>query len=212
VLTLYQFEISPFCDKIRRVLAVKRQPFTVKEVPLTSLFGYRKVNPVGKVPALDHDGKVIADSTEIAHYLEAAFPDPPLVPAAPAERALCHVLEDWADESLYYYEMRLRFTVPHNARRFLPRLVAHEPAALRPLVRMMAPRAITKQAASQGVGKKPLAAVLTDVRRHVDAVGDLLGGRDFLVGSRLSLADISVFAQLDCIRGAVVGAEIVAAA
>ena len=53
MLTLYQFEISPFCDKIRRVLNVKRVPYTTREVGLLEAqMGFRKVNPVGKVPAI----------------------------------------------------------------------------------------------------------------------------------------------------------------
>ena len=124
MITLYQFEISPFCDKIRRVLHWKGQPYQVREIPLAQTFTrLRKINPVGKLPCIEHEGRLIADSTDIAHYLEERFPQPPLVPSDPLERGLCHMLEDWADESLYFYEMRLRFTFPHNARRWLPALM-----------------------------------------------------------------------------------------
>ena len=35
MITLYQFEISPFCDKIRRILNVKHVPYAIEEVPPT---------------------------------------------------------------------------------------------------------------------------------------------------------------------------------
>ena len=34
MITLYQFEISPFCDKVRRVLHWKKVPYEIVEVPL----------------------------------------------------------------------------------------------------------------------------------------------------------------------------------
>ena len=71
MITLHQFEISPFCDKVRRILHWKRQPFTVREVPLSqTVTAVRKVNPAGKLPCLEHDGRFLGDSTDIAYYLD----------------------------------------------------------------------------------------------------------------------------------------------
>ena len=158
MLTLYQFEISPFCDKIRRILNVKHVPYAIEEVPPTkTLSVVRKLNPAGKLPFLVADGTVVADSTDIAYWLEARYPEPRLVPEDPRERGLCHVLEDWADESLYFYEMRLRFTLPHNARRFIPELVKYEGS----LVRTIAPYAmpfVLKSQVSQVVPKGTMKA------------------------------------------------------
>ena len=36
---------------------------------------YLKVNPMGKVPAIDHDGKVVTEAAAICAYLAEAFPD-----------------------------------------------------------------------------------------------------------------------------------------
>jgi glutathione S-transferase len=207
MLTLYQFEVSPFCDKARRVLHWKRQPYEVHEVTLwQALTQLRRLNPAGKLPCLEHDGRLIADSSEIALYLEERFPTPPLLPADPQQRALCHVLEDWADESLYFYEMQLRFGTKENAKRWLPVLAAHDAAPFRALAKFILPRTLGAQLRQQGIGRKPIATVLADLERHVRAVAALLDGRDFLVGDELTLADIAVFAQLFCIRGSSEGA------
>src|ERR1700677_2269911 len=45
------------------------------------------VNPQGLVPALEIDGLVLTESLAIVEYLDEAYPDPPLLPASPAERA-----------------------------------------------------------------------------------------------------------------------------
>ena len=204
MLTLYQFEISPFCDKIRRVMHVKRVPYQTREVGLLEAqLGFRKVNPTGKVPALiADDGSAVCDSTEIAYWLEERYPDPPLVPRDPRERALMHMLEDWADESLYFYEMRLRFGIAHNRARTLPKLLASENAAVKLVAPLIAPRAIKSQTTAQGIGRKSDRQVLTELGRHLDAIAALLAGGDYLVGNRLSLADIAIYAQLFAIADA----------
>jgi maleylacetoacetate isomerase len=45
------------------------------------------MNPQGLVPALEIDGLVLTESLAILEYLEEAHPEPPLLPALPAERA-----------------------------------------------------------------------------------------------------------------------------
>ena len=212
MLTLYQFEISPFCDKIRRVLNVKGVPYRTQEVGLLEAqFGYRKVNPVGKVPAIaDGDGQIVADSTDIAYWIEERHPTPPLVPADARERALVHVLEDWADESLYFFEMRMRFGIAHNRTRVLPRLLEHESALMKALVPVISPFAVGQVLKAQGIGRRSDARIVAEVAGHLDAIAALLGGRDYLVGNALTLADIAVFAQLFAIGDSTEGAAEIA--
>jgi len=210
MIRLFQFEVSPYCDKIRRILHWKRQPYQIEEIPLSRASrDVRKLNPSGKLPCLEHDGHRIGDSTDIAYYLEEKFPEPPLLPKDPQLRGLCHMLEDWADESLYFYEMRLRFTLPHNARRFIPELTKHDPRWMRALAPLVLPSMLRGVLSRQGVGRKPLECVLRDVERHVEAIGNWLQDGEWLVGEALSLADLGVFAQLACIRGAEEGARLI---
>jgi glutathione S-transferase len=200
MIVLHQLEESPFCDKIRRALNWKRIPYAIREVPLLeALTRFKRVNPIGKVPALEIDGQVVADSTDIAYYLEERWPERPLLPRDPAERALCHFLEDWADESLYFYEMRLRFTFPRNRSRWLAALLAHDNALLRSIGAPVVARGLRRLCESQGVGRKPEEMVLRDVERHLDALASWLAGKTWLVGGALTLADLAVFAQLRCI-------------
>ena len=210
MIVLHQFEISPFCDKIRRILHVKGERYEVREVLLSrAVTDVRRINRIGKLPAIEDEGRVVADSTEIAYYLEERFPEPSLLPKHPRERALVHLLEDWADESLYFYEMTLRFTLPHNRRRFLPELTKYEPAWFQRVAPYVLPIVFRRTVRSQGIGRKPIDMLVADVERHVRAIEGLVGDGEWLVGSALTLADIAVFAQLFCIRGSDEGAQIV---
>ena len=65
------------------------QPYDVELVgygPAMKSERYRAINPMGKVPALVHDGKVVTETAAICAYLADAFPQAGLAPA-PADRA-----------------------------------------------------------------------------------------------------------------------------
>ena len=53
---------------------------------------YLKINPNGVIPTLIHDGRPLHESGTICEYLDESFPDPPLRPEAPYERA---VMRNW---------------------------------------------------------------------------------------------------------------------
>jgi glutathione S-transferase len=213
MITLYQFEISPFCDKVRRILHWKGQPYRVVEIPPSegARGRWAAVSPTGKFPVLEHDGRRLFDSTDIALYLEERFPEPAILPVDAALRAQVHVLEDWADESLYFYEMTMRLTWPENAARWAPILLAAEKPLVRSLFQPLLPRAIRRVTEAQGIGRKARGDVERELGRHLDAIEGWLGDGAWLVGDALSLADIAVFAQLFCIQGAITGAEALAA-
>jgi maleylacetoacetate isomerase len=52
------------------------------------------VNPQGLVPALEIDGQTLFQSLAIIEYLDETRPEPPLLPAAPADRARVRALAD----------------------------------------------------------------------------------------------------------------------
>jgi glutathione S-transferase len=201
VIVVYQYHVSPFCDKVRRILTVKGVEYRIEEVaPSRSMLDLRRINPIGRLPVIEDNGHLIADSTDIAHHLEARYPDPPLIPQGAHDRARCHLLEDWADESLYFYEMTLRFTWKHNAKRFVPLTFRHDARWFAVIAPVVVPRLLSARVNAQGIGRKPPEMVLRDLERHVETLDALLDGREWLVGDTLTLADIAVAVQLDCIR------------
>lgn len=105
-LTLYHFNNSVCSQKIRMVLREKGvDDWESVEVDLfaSKQFDpeYLKLNPKGVVPTLVHDGKVLTESTLIAEYLDEVFPDPPLKPADPYERAQMRLYSKACDEGLH---------------------------------------------------------------------------------------------------------------
>lgn len=210
MITLHQYHLSPFNEKIQRMLNHKGIPFEERYWALGDRKKVRALNPTGKLPALQNGERVVCDSTDVAHYIEQNFPQKPLIPSDPRLRAQVHVLEDWADESLYFYEMHLRFTTPGNRERNIPRMVEHEGAFLRWLLPKVVPGGIVRITETQGIGRKSIEQLLVDVTRHITAVDGLLDGTDWLVGNQLSLADLAVYAMFQALRDADMVADMLA--
>lgn len=103
--TLYQYGNSVCAQKVRVTLKEKGLDWETRNVDLfrAEQFSpeYLKINPKGLVPALVHDGVPVIESTLICEYLEDAFPNPPLVPADPLERARMRLWSKAVDEGLH---------------------------------------------------------------------------------------------------------------
>jgi glutathione S-transferase len=108
VITLYDADRCPYCARVRIVLAEKGIEYETVEVDLDDrpAWIYEK-NPLGRVPVLEEDTFVLAESAVIDEYLDERYPEPSLWPADPAERALGRMLVFRFDElSKPYYALR----------------------------------------------------------------------------------------------------------
>src|SRR5271168_5090004 len=90
-IVLHQWEISPFCGKVRKMLKRKGLAYETVEYDGLSALRAAKLSGVGKLPVLDCDGSRIQDSSDIAAFLELRYPEPALYPAsaAPHRRFRC---------------------------------------------------------------------------------------------------------------------------
>ena len=108
MITLYDADRCPYCARVRIVLAEKGIEYETVEIDLDDrpAWIYEK-NPLGRVPVLEEDTFVLAESAVIDEYLDDRYPDPPLWPADPADRALGRLLIFRFDSlSKAYYAVR----------------------------------------------------------------------------------------------------------
>jgi glutathione S-transferase len=108
VLTLYDAARCPYCARVRIVLTEKAIPYEAVNVDLDERPAWIfDLNPTGRVPVLEDDGIVLPESRVIMEYLEERFPEPALLPADPAARALVRVLLERFDGLAdAYYALR----------------------------------------------------------------------------------------------------------
>lgn len=88
MLTIYSVPVAVYCAKLRILMRHKGIKWT--ELAPPGGYGsaeYKAIVPSGNLPAMIHDGFMLADSEAIAEYLEETFPQVPMLPKTVQLRA-----------------------------------------------------------------------------------------------------------------------------
>jgi glutathione S-transferase len=107
---------SPFVWRIRYALAHKGIPFETVYLGFTeipSVFGGK----FKTVPILEHGSTVLAESWDIAEYLDRTFPDRPPLFGTPAELALVRFMDAWFMNEVLRKMFRVYVKDVHDAAR-----------------------------------------------------------------------------------------------
>jgi glutathione S-transferase len=197
---LFGVRLSPFVEKVVRALQLKDVPFEL--VPLKSPADFKRWNPqTGKMPVLEIDGERFIDSTFILRVLDERAPEPPLFAADPETAARQRFIEDWADESLYWYVLALRW-IDENANATLEQVAASLPVPgfLRAVLKPMLRRQIRSIAVAQGMVRLPPKMILEELDRRFTELEVMLGNSPFFFSNLPGAADVAVFGQLCTLR------------
>lgn len=93
--------VSPYARKVLVALDIKGVDYEVDPiVPFYGTDDFTAVSPLRRIPVLIDGDLVLNDSTVICEYLDEAYPDPPLMPRSPADRAHARWMEEYADSRL----------------------------------------------------------------------------------------------------------------
>jgi glutathione S-transferase len=182
MITLYDCATAPSPRRARILLAEKGVAHETVQVDLRGgeQFGeaYRRVNPQCTVPALRSDeGLLLTDNAAITAYLEARFPDPPLLGETPAEKAEIASWNWHAEfEGLLAIAEALRNSSPAMANRALPGAVDY---------------AQIPELAKRGLARAAQFFAKLDER---------LADRAFVATDRFSVADITAVVAVDFAR------------
>jgi glutathione S-transferase len=163
---LYGMLVSPYVARV--VLAARAKGLALEPQPAPGggikSPEFLAINPMGKMPAFEDQGRCLAESMVILDYLEEAYPQQPLLPADPLDRAQARLLGRIVD--LY---------------------VA---AQLGAFFRNMNPA--QRNEAEVEAGKKALAKALADLEHFMGAgpyaLGDRLGYADCAILPNLLMA------------------------
>ena len=207
-ITFYDWPYSPFCMKVRAILDYKGARYRAVTPLGPALLAIRRKGKIGKVPAVEIDGKLICDSTDIAYELDESLPVPPLLPDNPRERGLCHAIEDWADESLYFiglyyrwYEAEGRKPIPSAFGKSLTGRIAYH----------FYLRRILGQLNGQGTLRKPPEHVARDLERHLDSIEALLTPGPYVLGQAPYLCEFALWGQLNYLNRTPAGGAAISA-
>ncbi|MDE2155157.1 MAG: glutathione S-transferase [Xanthomonadaceae bacterium] len=182
MITLYDCATAPSPRRARILLAEKGIAHATVEIDLRhgeqlgEAFG--QVNPQCTVPALRTDeGLLLTDNAAITAWLEARFPQPPLLGSTPREKA---EIASWnwriEFEGLLAIAEALRNSAPAMANRALPGPVDH---------------AQIPELAQRGLARTQQFFAMLDER---------LADRDFIAADQFSIADITAVVAVDFAR------------
>jgi len=110
VIKLHGFASSNYHNVVKLALIEKGIPFEEVVVYPPADDAYRAKNPTGKFPCLEaDDGTMLGETKVMLNYLEDAYPEVPLLPADPLERARVRELMEIVD---LYLELAARRLYP----------------------------------------------------------------------------------------------------
>jgi len=162
---LYGSTMSPFVRKVAAYAVEKGLEFELKPIGLGAPDPeFHAASPFRKMPALVDGDYRLADSSAIIHYLEAKYPEPELIPADPRERGRVIWFDEFADTLLFACGGKIFFN------------------------KVVAPRFLGREgdlAVAEAAERDELPPLL-------DYLEGVIPDSGFLVGDRLTLADISV--------------------
>lgn len=166
---LYHVPLSPFCRKVRLVLAEKRlEVELVEEKYWEQSADFLRRNPAGKVPVLRKDTQWMAESTAICEYLDEVYPEPKLIPNDPDARYEVRRLVAWFDDK-FHQEVTSKLVYER----------------------------INKKVTGQGFpDSRNVKEGAKRIKYHLDYMAWLLDHRRWLAGNEMSLADFAAAAHL----------------
>jgi glutathione S-transferase len=191
---LYHFWSSVCSVRCRMALEEKGVPWTSRYVDIFRFEHlrpeYLALNPDGVVPTLVHDGQPVRESTIINEYIDAAFPGPKLVPAAPLAaarmREFIRKCEDGFDGIVKL--TMVKYILPKLLNRW-GREELLKQADRRPL-------RYYRDVHSRAVRGEITAAELQEARAMIDGLLDhmerTLAPGPWLAGEQFTLADVTV--------------------
>jgi len=166
---LYGSTMSPFVRKVVAFAAEKGIALDLHPVGIGDPDPkFRAASPFGKMPALDDDGYMLADSSAICHYFEAKCPDPALIPAEAKTRGRTIWYEEYADTILFTCIAAMFFN------------------------RVVAPRFLGREGDPVAAAK----AERETLPPLLDYLEGVIPDSGFLVGDALTLADLAVASPL----------------
>ena len=193
-LVLYHAWMSSASRRVRFALEEKELPYIGIFVRLLkneqNTPQYLAINPNGVVPALVHRGRALIESTVINEYLDDVFPDRPLRPADPAERAAMRVWTYMADTVVIkaFQELNWNRMMGPTASKWTDEELAQKMATTPMPERREQWRRVAREPYSAGEMKRA-----ADSLRHVlERMEISLQRGPWLAGSTFSLADINM--------------------
>lgn len=194
MITLYTFgpyfglpDASPFVMKAEMLLKLAGLEYRIDRS------GFLRA-PKGKLPYIDDDGTVVADSTLIRIHLEQKRGIDFDRGLSARERGIAWAVEKMLEDNLYWLLVYWRWMVDANFERGPKGFFRRAPAFVRPFVIWSVRRRVRKNLWGHGIGRHNEAEKAVLAERLVESLSQVLGDHNYLMGPQPCGADATAFA------------------
>jgi glutathione S-transferase len=194
MITLYNFgpmfglpDPSPFVTKAEMLLKLSGLPFQKDPG------GFGKA-PKGKLPYIQDDGRVVADSSFIRLHLEQRHGIDFDKGLSARDRGVAWAVEKMCEDHLYWVMLNDRWLDTTNFERGPAHFFDRVPAPVRGLVRKMVRGRVRKSLHAQGMGRHTQDEMNQLGERALGSIAAILGDQPYLMGAVPCGADATVYA------------------
>jgi glutathione S-transferase len=194
MLELYQFELSHYSEKVRLILDYKQLEYRKIEVtPGVGQLELMQKSGSRQVPVLKDGGTYIADSTEIALYLERKYPDHPILPTDALTKGQCLLMEEWADVSIGAKGRKAFIGALNQNQNFRTSLLpANTPDLVKTAVGAIPGAVLDVLGTGVGFGGDAVKEAKKSLTQDLEALCLILQEQPYLTGDTPTLADLAV--------------------
>ena len=193
MITLYTFgpafglpDMSPFVTKVEMLLKLAGLEYE------TDMTGFNKA-PKGKLPYIDDDGEIVADSTFVRWHIENKYGIDFDRGLDTEQRAVAWAFEKMFEDHAYWTILHARWVVDDNFNRKTRGYLDRLPMPMRAILPHLARWRVKAQIKGHGMGRHSDAEIAKLGTRIVDASAAFLGHRSFMMRYEPSGLDATAF-------------------
>ena len=181
---------SPFCMKLETYLRMAGLPYQLVNS------GDVMKAPKRKLPYIDDDGTVVADTTFIIEYLKGKYGDPLDAALSKVQRALATAFQRLLEENLYWAIVQTRWAQEDGWALTKSAFFGRLPIPLRWIVPPLARRGILSEMRGHGMGRHSVQEIHAIGCRDITAVAEFLADKPYMLGEQPSSLDATAYAFL----------------
>ena len=197
MITLFQFDpafglpnASAFCMKVETYLRMVHLDYRI-----ATRANILKA-PKGKMPWIEDDGRLVADSGFIIEYLKDRYGDPLDAHLTPEERAVALAFRRLLEENLYWAVLYVRWFTAEGWSLTRNTFFGGLPPGVRIVVPAVARRGMRKELWGHGMGRHSPEEIEVIGKSDLTALADFLGDKPYCMGEQPTTLDASAYAFL----------------
>lgn len=182
--------VSPFCMKMETYLRLAQIPYEIVTV------ADPRKSPKGKLPYIDDNGQIVADSGIIIDYLKNKYSDALDSRLSATQKATRLAFQRMIEEHLYWVILYSRWIEDDGWEKMKPLYFGELPPFMKAFVPELVRRQFTKVIQGHGIGRHHRDDVYQMGKDDVLAISLLLDNQNFILGNEVTSLDATVYGFL----------------